>query len=287
MPKRKRSSTPWQHTTHRWLTTTSHQPCDLAGHSGVYETLRVYGGEVFALATHLERLRASLRTLGLRVPRPFAALRTAVLDAAIQCQAVDATIRITVWDVASRRGGSPWAVMVRPLVARPKRWFTHGVAVATTPQYRSPRSVISPQTKHADLVPGVLVIQQRAPRIAEDIYRLDEGAVGEGTISNVCMVTRDRELLSAPPSTGVLPGVMCRTAMDVAPRVGLRPVWRLFTRHEAWNAAELLLTNSLFEILPITTYDGRRIGTGQPGTTTRRLHRAVQAHIHASITGAS
>ena len=41
---------------------------------GVYETIRVYGGEMFHFAEHDRRLRASARGLGLRVPYARAVL---------------------------------------------------------------------------------------------------------------------------------------------------------------------------------------------------------------------
>jgi len=45
------------------------------------------------------------------------------------------------------------------------------------------------------------------------------------------------------------------------------------------SADEVLLTNSLAEILPVTRIDSKRIGRGKPGELTKLLHVSYQKQV--------
>jgi len=52
---------------------------------GVFEGIRLYGGRVFRLDAHLERLRHSARAIGLELPGGAAAVREIVIATACAC----------------------------------------------------------------------------------------------------------------------------------------------------------------------------------------------------------
>jgi branched-chain amino acid aminotransferase len=45
------------------------------------------------------------------------------------------------------------------------------------------------------------------------------------------------------------------------------------------SADEIFLTNSLIELLPVTTLDRRAIGNGRPGEITKLLHVSYQKEV--------
>lgn len=243
-----------------------------------FETLRAYAGRVFALEAHLDRLEASARTVGMYGLPPRAAVAVAIQRMAHRLRGQDAVIRV----MLQRRPQSSRAnllVMGRLLRAYPRRWYREGVAIATAVGVRAGSGAVPPQAKFADLLPGVLARCDTPHPLVELVYRTPEGFVGEGTVSNFCIVTKTGHLAATPPARGVLAGVTSQTLFRLAPSVGLVPAWQPLTRHEVWNAAEAFLTNTTFEVLPVVRYDGRRIGTGRPGSWTRRLHAAFRDHV--------
>ena len=48
------------------------------------------------------------------------------------------------------------------------------------------------------------------------------------------------------------------------------------TRHDLYIADEIFLTGTAAEVIPVTAVDGRPIGTGEPGVTTRLLIQAFR-----------
>ena len=263
-----------------WRAAPATLPTETWTTGSVFETLRAYRGRIFALDAHVQRLVESARTLGLALKASPVVIARAVLRAAHTVAQRDAVIRVM---ATPHRAGSALTVMGRVFRPHPQRWYRDGVAIATTVTQRHAPATTPPQAKHTDLLPGILARSDDAHALVELIYRTAEGHVGEGTVSNLCIVTKDGHLASPPPAAGVLAGVTCQTIMRLASSTGLMPCWTPFTRHDAWNAAEVFLTNTTFEVLPVVRYDGRTIGAGRPGPRTRELHAAFRAHVRQEL----
>jgi branched-chain amino acid aminotransferase len=50
------------------------------------------------------------------------------------------------------------------------------------------------------------------------------------------------------------------------------------------QADEVFITNSLIEIVPVTTFDGKPIANGKPGTVTGKLMKAYKALVKKETT---
>ena len=247
----------------------------------VFETLRAYRGRVFALDTHVERLAASARTVGFALDVAPVVIARTILRTAQALPRRDAVIRVM---ASPRPARSPRiSMMGRVFRPYPQRWYRVGVAVATAVAQRHAPATVPPQAKHTDLLPGILARSDDKHALAELIYRTADGLIGEGTVSNLCVVTKDGHLASPPPARGVLAGVTCQTLMRLAPAAGLIPCWTPLTRHDVWNAAEVFLTNTTLEVLPVVRYDGRTIGTGRPGARTLEMRAAFHAHVRTEL----
>src|SRR5262249_54476544 len=94
---------------------------------GVFETVRVYDGEPFAMTRHLERLHRSASGLGLAVPGADE-LRTATAHVLAANALRDARVRITI-----TRGASP----PRP---DPRRRSARSAATPCRPSWSPPAS---------------------------------------------------------------------------------------------------------------------------------------------------
>jgi len=56
------------------------------------------------------------------------------------------------------------------------------------------------------------------------------------------------------------------------------------TRYDVWNADECFLTGTAAEVIPVIEVDGRKIGTGKPGTHTGRILQVFRRKASAEGT---
>jgi len=96
-----------------------------------------------------------------------------------------------------------------------------------------------------------------------------EGYVSEGSGENIFIVRNG--VLKTPPLTSILEGITRNTAIEIAEDEGIKVEFERFTRDELYIADEAFFTGTAAEITPIREVDGRPIGDGKPGKTTKRL----------------
>jgi branched-chain amino acid aminotransferase len=81
------------------------------------------------------------------------------------------------------------------------------------------------------------------------------------------------------PATGVLDGITRRTILELAEREGLEARACVLPVVALERADEVFLTSTAGGVMPVTTVDGRQVGSGEPGPVTRRLsERYWEAH---------
>jgi len=236
---------------------------------GLFETLRVYAGKPFAWERHMERLVLSAAELGFPVPPSPRRLREAVDEVLEACALSDAAVRITV--TRGVAGGRPvrtgaW-VEAEPLGSRlwPGTRQLH-------PEDGGPlggRAVLS----LTPFTPGFLGRHKTTSRLAWDLAREEARAAGadeallispdgellEGAASNVFVVRSGGDIYTPPLAAPILPGVTRATVLELCGPLGI-------IAHEApiplemlrW-AAEVFVTNSVQEILPLREVAGRPV----------------------------
>lgn len=244
----------------------------------VFETIRAYRGEPFALVEHLARLRLGARTLGFAAPNRDAWWRRAIRELLRRNALLerDAAVRITLTRGADGRtllpGGRtrPTIVMtLRPLDPRLARLRRTGAAVVTVPFHPGIGGLLG-ATKTTDYATAVVAKDAaRRRRAFEAVYLLPGDRIGEGTTSNVFAVRRGR-ILTPPAGGGILPGVTRARVIALARGAGITLFERSLTRAELLEADEVFLTATTIEVMPVRTIDGRRVGGGA-GPVTRRL----------------
>jgi D-amino acid aminotransferase len=256
---------------------------------GLYDTWRTYGGEPFAVAAHLRRLAAAARVLGLPAPGPADVwarrARTIVRRNGLR----DATIRLTVTRGAAgdtllpdRRVRVTHLLTVRRLPADLAAQQAGGIAAVLLP---FPRDVAAPWAAlkllgHPSAIVGRRLAMRRGAR--EGLYVAARGEVTEGTTSNVFLV--ERGTLVTPPATGgVLGGVTRDLVLRLARRAGLRVREESIPVARVRRAAEVFVTSSTVEILPVVRLDGRRVDGGTPGPVTTALQQRYRAAVAAAV----
>jgi D-alanine transaminase len=240
---------------------------------GVYEVVRSYGGTVFRLDQHLDRLVQSARAIRLPMRYSLAQWRRLILRAYRMSGFPDAKVYLQLTrGPAPRDHGFPKAVRptvvitVRQLAPLNPALRRDGVSAITVPDLRWGRCDV----KSLNLLANVLAREEaRAADVFEAILVRD-GHVTEGAISNVFAVIRGT-VTTSPTDPSILPGITRAATLDLVRAEGIPLTERSFSVEELQAAEEVFLTGTTMEIVPVVSINGAAIGKGAPGPLTQRL----------------
>ncbi|NVB41408.1 aminotransferase class IV [Pseudenhygromyxa sp. WMMC2535] len=256
----------------------------------VYETMRTAGGRVVELAAHLDRLHRSATGIAFEVPFDNAALEAAIAETLAAAGNSDSRVRVVVTrgtgpiSIDTRVAEDPVAVViVTPLALPPPEAYARGISALLVGEREGARL---PGLKTGNYLGNILALRQAHEQGADDAIMCNaEGAVAEGATSNVFMVV-DGQVHTPSLSTGLLAGITRGRVIQLIEGLGVPVQARTITPEELRAADELFLTSSVRGVMPVTTLDGRALGTSA-GPLTRRLQQAYDAFLAAVARGAS
>ena len=84
-----------------------------------------------------------------------------------------------------------------------------------------------------------------------------------------------------PASNLILNGITRQVVLSLCYDLSIPVDEKPFTLEEAYEMDELFLTSTTSEVMPITTIDGRTIGSGVPGKLTIKLQNNFKLEIPA------
>lgn len=248
---------------------------------GVFEGIRIYDRRIFRLDAHLARLEASAHAIGLAIPVDRATLAETVRETVRANRQVNGYIRLVVTRGEGPLGLDPTTcpkpcviVIVADLAVYPAEHYASGIRVVTAATRQVAAASVDPRIKSLNYLKNVLArLEAHQAGAAEALMLNPEGFVAECTADNVFAV-HGRRVLTPPATDGALDGITGGVVRDLALADGLGWDERRLARYDLFVADECFLTGTGAEIIPVTSLDGRRIGTGEPGPVTRRLAAA-------------
>jgi len=256
-----------------------------------FETLRAYGGEIFAWTAHADRLERTCETLGMPGVAPDdLPLRIAeTLDAN---GLADAYVRVSVTrgvqpgKLTPREDVDPTVVVVTKPLPRGgrggERVWDDPAVVQSVRTRRVPDSALPADAKTHNYLNGILA-RLELRRASTGDYRPDEallrdveGNVAEGATSNLFFV--DDGTLKTPAAGALLPGITRRTVLDLAEGEAFPVETGRYALDDVRGADEAFLTNSTWELRPVAAIDGMDVGAGP---ITRLLQRLYDERVEA------
>jgi branched-chain amino acid aminotransferase len=245
---------------------------------GVFEGIRLYGGNIFRLEQHLERLEYSAKAILLDLPWSRAELAEATCETCRQNQLQDAYIRLVVTRGVGDLGLAPWLcakpslfIIASKISLYPQEHYDNGLSIVTVPTRRINPAAFPATVKSLNYLNNILgKIEARQFGALEAIMLNDQGYVAECTADNVFIAHRG-ELLTPAASQGALKGITRGAIVDVAAALGVPLRETDLTRYDLWCADECFLTGTGAEVIPVVKLDGRVIGAGKPGPITHRV----------------
>ncbi len=255
---------------------------------GVFEGIRVYGGKIFRLTEHLQRLYDSAKAIWLSVPLPLEEL-TAVTEEAVRRSGItEAYIRHVVTRGVGDLGLDPRKcpkpsvlIIVDTIKLWPEQVYEAGLNVITAGTPIPQRESLSPRIKSLNYLAHILAKIEGIHAGAYEVLMLDSGGtVAEGSGQNIFVVKGGR-LRTPPPYAGILKGVTRDVVIELATAAGYEVEESILNRYDVYTADEAFFTGTASELVAIRQVDGRVIGTGKAGPVTRDLRARFQALVRS------
>ena len=245
---------------------------------GIFETLRSYGGKILFLSRHFDRLFSSASSISLKIDRTPEQIEQILYQTLEQNRLQDAYIRISVTRGKGEIGLDPalcpkstLIVMAKAFYGHPKELYQNGIRASLVHVRRNASQSINPSIKSLNFLNNVLAMQEALQAGAREALMLNiEGWVCEGSVSNIFWV-QDEVLKTPDIGCGLLPGITRNAVIKLANLVGILVEEGYFLSEDLLMAEEVFVTNTSYEVMPVTSIDQEQINNGKVGKMTRLL----------------
>ncbi|MFK5971099.1 MAG: D-amino acid aminotransferase [Candidatus Marithrix sp.] len=231
---------------------------------GVYEVIPAYGGELFRLTEHLQRLENSLNSI--KLSNPLTEVQwVEVLETIIaKNSGTNQSVYLQITRGPAKRNHN-FPEQITPTV------FVMSEELKSSPPSNGVKAIACNDTrwqncdiKSIALLANILLRNQAVETGATEAILIRDGYVMEGAASNIFVIV-DNVAITPPKSQFILPGITRDLILEAMQTAKLPckeadiPVAQLEAATEIW------MTSSTKEIIPIIELDGKPIGTGKPG----------------------
>jgi branched-chain amino acid aminotransferase len=255
---------------------------------GVFEGIRIYGGKIFRLAEHLERLYDSAHAIWMTVPMPREEMAAVTEEAVRRSGIQEGYIRHIVTRGVGDLGLDPRKcprpsiiIIVDTIKLWPEEVYETGLKVVTAGTPIPQRESLSPRVKSLNYIAHILAKIEGTQAGADEVLMLDSaGSVAEGSGQNLFIAKHG--VLSTPAVyAGILKGVTRDVVIELARGAGYEVRETMLNRYDVYTADEAFFTGTAAEVVGIRQVDGRVIGTGKQGPITRDLRARFQALVRS------
>jgi len=244
---------------------------------GLFETMRSYKGRVFCLDRHLSRLVNSAGVLGIRESLEREKLELGVYRTLKANGLDDARIRLTVTAGEGSRGISlptfgqlNTIITVEELALPSPDVYEKGLRTSIVDIRRNSKSLVC-YLKTLGYLENMLAHAEAVNDGSDESILLNvDGYVAECSASNIFIVETGG-IVTPPVNAGVLPGITRGVVIEMAPKIGIKLAQEAVSVERLLKAEEVFITNSVIEIMPVASIDGRPVGSGFRGKVTERL----------------
>lgn len=252
---------------------------------GVYEALAIYGGKLFALQAHLDRLARSCDGMKLTLPIDRETLAREMLKLVKASNVRDGVLYLQL-----TRGAAPRNHRIADAIKPTLLFYARPLAPPVPIRAQTGASLVTVKDerwrkcwiKAIGLTASVLARMEVDAAGADEAAFVDEaGIVAEGTSSNLFFVTGGK-LVTHPVGPRVLPGVTRDFVIHCAKRLDIEVVERPIHLAEAKEAEEVFLTSTTRQILWVREWD-KVTRADRPGGMTVQLADALDRAIAEDV----
>jgi branched-chain amino acid aminotransferase len=231
--------------------------------SSVFEGVRSYGGNIFKLTEHSQRLIDSAALLGFKIPYSLEEINTACINTCKANDIVDGYLRPLAWRGSEMMAISAQATTIHLSVATwawPS-YFTpearmKGIRLKTGP-WKRPSAEMEPVHAKAAGLYMICTLSKHAVEAEgyDDALMLDwRGQVAESTGANIFLLMGDGKLHTPTPDC-FLNGITRQTVIELAKARGIEVIERAIMPEELADTKEVFLTGTAAEVTPVGEID--------------------------------
>jgi D-alanine transaminase len=244
-----------------------------------YEVIPVYGGEIFSVKPHLQRLQRNLDAI--QIPNPLIEAEWLAIFKHLVQQTPDRDQSIY---VQITRGDYPQRIHHPPEQIKPN-------VIVFTAEINPVSPLITEQGLHAitltdkrwhrcdikstNLLANIQALAEAKEYGADDVIFIRDGLAKEGSSSNLFIVLQDL-LITPPNDETVLPGITRSLVLELAATTHQPHAEQNISVNDLQQASEIWLTSSTREIVPVTRLNNHPVGDGKPGSHWQRMHQLYQ-----------
>jgi len=228
---------------------------------GVFSTLRVADGVLFAWDRHWARITRDAAAFHIPLPSDPEKVRTRLLELVEANRAYNSTLRL----VIVRNGGGMWASPsperpsdVIALTADSKNWGV-GVKLALQANARHAASPFA-GTKILSWSMNLTWLETAQNRGFDEVILLNErGEEAECTSANIFAANGSR-VWTPPLSSGCLPGITRELLLGEVHAPGIRIEEKVLMPADLESADEVFITSTTRDLLPVLQIEDKKIG---------------------------
>ena len=247
------------------------------GGDAVWEGLRLYGGRIFRLTEHLDRLRKSALALGFaEIPSHESMIEELRRTLDANSMRDEVHIRLTLSrGVKITSGMDPRLNQAGPtliVLAEFKKpvYDLAGISLATSTYRRPSPDVLDPKIHHNNLLNSILAKIEATAAGADDALMLDaRGFVAETNATHVFIV--EKGTVSTPTTAACPEGITRGTILELCREQAIPCRVCDISLAEVAQSDEVFCTGTMGELAPVVRIDSRTIGEGTAGPVVGRL----------------
>ena len=236
---------------------------------GVYEVIPAYKKKIFFLEEHINRLNNSLKAIYMKNPYPLEKwneILTNLIDSNpddFQSLYVQVTRGVGERNHFFQPDMEPTVFILNRTVNTSV--YRHGIGAITREDIRWIRCDI----KSIGLLPSVMLRHEASLENAQEAILTRDNQVTEGAASNV-FVIKDSIVKTPVKNNFILPGITRDLVVTLLNEAGINCLETVIHKDELFDADEIWITSSTWEIVPVVSLDGKPVGDGKPGKLWQR-----------------
>lgn len=249
---------------------------------GVFEGIRAYNGRVFRLDEHVDRMYDGARTIMLKPPVTKEEMKKIILETLRKNKLKDAYVRPIITRGRGDLGLDPNKCPKPTVICIAETWgamygdlYEKGLTAVTVSVRRNAPEALPTNIKSLNYLNNILAKIEANVKGGNEAIIFDvRGNLSEGSGDNI-FVVRDGQVRT--PFVQInLNGVTRGAVFDLAGKFDIPLCEANMGYFDLYTADEVFVTGTAAEICPVTTIDGRPIGTGKPGPITKKLMAAYK-----------
>ena len=237
--------------------------------SSVFEGERMYGGEIFKLTEHTERLFKSAEILDFKIPYTVEQIDEACKATAAKNGLTDCYVRPIAWRGSEQIGVSAQQTKIHTAIAV-WEWPSYfdpatkakGIRLTWAKYDRPAPNTIPTAAKAAGLYMICTISKHAAEKDGyADAMMVDyRGYIAEATGANVFFVKDG--VLHTPTPDCILNGITRQTVIQIAKARGIQVVERHIEKRELADFTECFITGTAAEVTPVSEIGEHRFTPG-------------------------